>query len=109
MEWICLFFPACIAMNIRCRRIEKLKMANVREIVFKWTGWVLALNILGMGIITYILGIEGVVEEAFNSFSFFIKYILIETSFALFLPFLVEIIENYFEISVKIGESDEKK
>ena len=109
MELICLFFPACVAMGIRCRRIEKLQIVKIPELIFKWTGWVVIINLIVMGIITYIFGMDGIVSDAFNSFSFFMKYVLIAIAFSLFLPYLVEILEKYFEMSIKIGEQDEEK
>lgn len=106
MEFICLLLPACVAMSIRCRRLQKVKIFHVSELVFGWAKWVLALNILTMGIITYVLRVEGVVADAFNSFSFFLKYTLIGIAFAVVLPYVVEIMEKYVELSVEIGEKN---
>lgn len=107
MEWICLLFPACIAMNIRRRRVTKVKTADAFECIFRWAGWVIAINMLVMLVISYVLRIDGVIEEAFRSFGFFIKYIGIATVFALVLPYIVEVIEKYVEVSLKID--NEKK
>ena len=109
MEMVSLLLPACVAMNIRYKRLHRIKSVCVAELIFQWAKWVLALNLLTMGIITYVFGMDGVVGEAFSSFSFFMKYSFISVFMSLVLPYIVEIVEKYIEISIEIGERAEEK
>ena len=108
MELISLLFPACIAMNIRCKRVEKLKTVKTSELIFKWAGWVLAINLWVMVVISYVFFMDGVLSEAFRSFSFFMKYNVIAIVFALVLPYIVEVVEKNIEVSVNLGEKNEE-
>ena len=108
MEWICLLMPACVAVGIRYRRLKAMRSLGMPELIFYWAKWVLLINILVMGMITYGLKIEGIVSEAFKSFPFFIKYTAIAVCISLVLPYAIEILEKYIEVSLEIGEKNEK-
>lgn len=108
MEMIVLLLPACVAMSIRYKRLYKIKSLSIAELIFQWAKWVLALNLLTMGIITYVFRMDGIVGEAFSSFSFFMKYSFISIFVSLILPYMVEIVEKYIDLSVVIGEKNEE-
>lgn len=59
-------------------------------------------------IITYVLGISDVTADAFNSFPFFTKYVVIAAFVAMLLPFCVELVKKYFSITVETGVDGEK-
>lgn len=108
MEWICLLFPACLAVKIRCERREELSKESVVMLILRWIEWVLLINILTMVSVLVAFGFSEVLTESFHSFSFSLKYMLVSILFSIVLPYVVEIKEKYFEISVKIEGVDMK-
>lgn len=107
MEWISLLFPAFIAIKIRNRRREK-KYSKF-ECVCSYAQWVLTINVLTSCVILYVFKQTGVLSEALNSFSFALKYILLSCGLAIILPYILELIEKYMDISVEIGKIDEQE
>lgn len=107
MEWICWLFPACMAMKIRYGRKKKEVLSkNILVEIFCWAEWVLIINILCMIIITYGMRIDNVLIDAFNSFSFSMKYLILAMVLAIVLPYVVEIIEKYIGITVTIEKNE---
>ena len=105
MEWICLLFPACIALKIRYQRNKELELNDSGVMkVLRWASWVLILNVLTVGIILLAFGFSEILTEAFVSFSFSLKYILLAMFLAGVLPYIVEIKDKYFSCSVQIEE-----
>lgn len=107
MIWICTLLPACVSMKIRYKRNgNKMSSDNMLLELFRWGGWILINNLLAMFTVQYILGIEAVVEDAFNSFGFAMKYTLIALFFACIMPYILEIAEKYISVSFTIGEEE---
>lgn len=109
MELVCLFLPACISMTIQKKRNTcSTSKEEFLEILFKYGCWVLIINLLTMGIITYFLGISGVVSDAFTSFPFAVKYLLIASGMSIVITYIHEIVKKYFSISFIIGAKNEE-
>ena len=49
-----------------------------------------------------------ITADAFNSFPFFTKYVVIAAFVAMLLPFCVELVKKYFSITVETGVDGEK-
>lgn len=109
MELFCLLLPACVSMTIQYARDNNKRTNTVLSEIFRFGCWVLGINLITMVLVTYFLGITGVVAEAFNSFSFAMKYTLIAVIVAFFMTYAVEITKKYFSISFSIGAKDEEK
>lgn len=74
----------------------------------KYGIYVLADNLLTQLIITYVIGITDVTADAFRSFPFFIKYIIIAVFIAIILPFCVELVRKYLRVTVETGVDGEE-
>lgn len=108
MEIIGLFGPALVSVGIRYRR-QKGTEWNLMRFVMEWGIWTL-INVLLTDItITYILGMQDVMEEYLHSFPFFSKYVVIATVFAAVMPYLWEIVHKYISVTFTIGVDDETK
>lgn len=107
MEIIALFFPTTISMKISVNRSVE-KDTGILQVIIKYGLYVLADNLLTQLIITYVLGISDVTADAFNSFPFFTKYVVIAAFVAMLLPFCVELVKKYFSITVETGVDGEK-
>lgn len=81
MQFIALFLPGFLGVNIFAK-IEENKVGIVHYIS-SYCIFVLWTNIFTMFTITYVLGIEGVVSDALNSFSFFMIYTVMSCFFAI--------------------------
>lgn len=109
MVYFCLLLPACVSMAIQYKRNNEKKKNSVLAEIFGFGCWVLVINLITMAFITYFLGIEEIVADAFNSFSFAMKYTVIATMFAFVMTYVVEIVKKYFSISFTVGVKDEEK
>ena len=107
MEIIALFFPAMISMKISLNRMVE-KNTGILQAIIKYGLYVLADNLLTQLIITYVLGISDVTADAFNSFPFFTKYIVIASFVAMLLPFCVELVSKYIRVTIETGADGEK-
>lgn len=101
MILIGLFFPAMIAMAIRRKRNNEAKNDWFSGIL-EYGQTVLFCNLFTMIIITYVLKIDGVEITAFNSFSFFTKYVIIAIVYSALIPYLEEIIQKYFQVKFTV-------
>jgi len=109
MIWICTLLPACVSMKIRYKRNgNKPCSENVLFELFRFGSWILVDNLLTMLTLQYVLGMDSVVAEAFNSFGFASKYVIISLVFACVVPYILEICEKYISVSLSIGEEEEK-
>lgn len=110
MIWICTLLPACISMKIRYKRNGgKMFSDNILLELFCWGSWILVNNLLTMFTVQYILGVDSVVADAFNSFGFALKYMIIALFFACVLPYILEVAEKYISVSLCIGEQNQDK
>lgn len=103
MEWICWLFPACIAVIIidKRKKTGEFVQSPVREI-WSWGSWVVVINGITLFFIMYCLGQEGIMAEAFSSLPFALKYLFIASIVAIIMPYIVEIVKKYINISVEI-------
>ena len=109
MIWICLLLPACFSMKIRYKRNGNRPFTeNIFMELLSFGSWILVNNLLAMFVVEYVLGLEGVVADAMNSFGFALKYTIISLVIACVLPYVLEICEKYISISLTIGEEEEK-
>lgn len=107
MNFIALFAPALFTVTIRQKR-ENAGEQKILPTVLEYGKTVLICNLFAMLAVTYIFKIDGVMETAFTSFPFFIKYAVIELLFACILPYLEEIWKKYVHISFIIEGKDEE-
>ncbi len=80
MQFIALFFPSvlgCVYFN----KMELNKEGIVRYL-YTYIVFVLCTNIFTMFTVTYVLGVDGVVSEALESFSFFMIYTVMACFFS---------------------------
>lgn len=109
MVGMCLLLPACISMKIQIRRNgNKMLTDSILGELLRYGSWVLGINFLTMMVITYFLGIEGVREDAFGSFPFAVKYVVISVLISVVVPYILEIFKKYISVTFIVGENDEK-
>lgn len=111
MVLIAILGPACISILFRYRH---KKHDDMWKIVMEYGIYVLTIAFLTQSFITYVIGTDGVTQEALESFPFFTKYVFFSIIIALVLPFLQALIEKYIKITVEVGvydrtEEDEEK
>lgn len=104
MSFIALFLPSCISLIIRHKRNDRLKW-SVPESIIEYAILVLINILLSQCVIVYILGIGEIDISAFQSFSFFTKYLLISMALAWLTPYLEEIRRKYISISFNVESS----
>ena len=107
MNFIALFVPALFTVTIRQKR-KNAGEPKIFPTVLEYGKAVLICNLFAMLVVTYIFKIDGIMETAFASFPFFIKYVIIELLFACALPYLEEIWEKYVHISFTVEGKDEE-
>ena len=105
MEWICWLFPACISKTIIYKR-NKIKQENLCSIkeLFGWASWVVMINSITLTIIMYYLGMNEIVVDTFSSIPFAFKYLLIATGFAIVLPYILEVLTKFINVSLEIDK-----
>lgn len=109
MIGMCLLLPACISMRVQFRRNgNKMLTGSILYELFRYGGWVLGINFCAMVLTNYFLGVKGISEEAFYSFQFAIKYLVISVPLAFFAPYVLEVCKKYFSITFTVGGNDEK-
>lgn len=72
MQFIALFLPSLCG----CTVFSKMEMTieGIVRYISNYFNFVLYTNVFTMFIVTYVLGLDGVVSEALESFSFFMIY-----------------------------------
>lgn len=108
MILIGLFFPSFITLAIRHKRNTKREI-NWLYILLEYGQTVLFCNLIIIIVITYILKIDNVEISAFNSFSFFSKYVLMAVIYSAFVPYLEEMVKKIFHIEFTILEKNEEE
>lgn len=96
--------PAFISVMIR---YKQKKYTETSKMVIEYGIYSYIIALLTQMIITYILRIPDVTQEALGSFPFFTKYSIFAIAIAIVLPFLQSLIEKYIRISVEVGVYDE--
>lgn len=99
MEIIALFFPAVVSVRGKYR--ENLKNTRLTEVVCYYASAAMASNIICMLVINSIFSADGVTADALNSFSFFIKYVILACIVSWLLPIIEKYIRLYISIKVK--------
>lgn len=107
MTVIALFCPAFIAMSIKLRR-GLWKKTDIFSVIMEYGKTVLWCNLFTVSIITYILRIQQVTSVAFESFSFFSKYVIIAMCCSFFMPYMQEYIKKYIEIRFYLKDKNEE-
>lgn len=108
MRMIALFFPALISIVIRHTR-DKEQIWKMPETLIRYGMYTLWNVFLTTAIITYGLNISGVTADAFESFPFFTKYVVIAIAAAVLLPYLEEMIKKYIKVTFTVKERNEKE
>ena len=103
MDIIALFLPACITMSIRQQRGAGCEK-KLFPVLLEYGKTVLWCNLLTMGVITYVLRVSDVQSDAFKSFPFFSKYVIIAMFFAFIMPYISEVIGRYIKIRFFVKE-----
>ncbi len=108
MEIIALFLPACISVSIRHRRNKELSW-NLLPTFIEY-GILSMVNVwVSVGTVTLALRIPDVTAEAFRSFPFFSKYMVISVMAAFLVPYAEEIIRKCIGVtfSVKTAQKED--
>ena len=93
---ICLFFPTFISL----RKIIK-KNDNILNIIIKYTNLNIVINFFSFLIVWLFTNSNSVINNSIMTIPFFIKYLLISSMFALFLPNIYNFLKNNFKIKIE--------
>ena len=93
MKLIALFFPALIAFGMN-RKEEIVFEKDWFQLIFMYCMFVIAINLFVMGVITYVLGLDGLTISVFESFSFFIIYTVLSCGSSIFIGLLTKILRK---------------
>ena len=108
MQIIGLFFPALITILIRHAR-EREQIWEMSVTLIRYGIYVLCNVLITTVIITYGLNISGVTADAFESFPFFTKYVIIAIVAAILLPYVEDMVKKYIKITFTVKVRDEKE
>lgn len=106
MILLAVFGPALISVMIRKRQ---KKYSELSGLIIGYGVYALVIALITQSFIIYVLGMDNVTQEALESFSFFTKYVIFASVFAIIIPFLQLLVEKYISISVEVGVYDEAK
>lgn len=106
MALIAILGPACISVMIR---YKQKKYNDLARLVIEYGIYSLIITLLTQVMITYVLGISNVVQDALESFPFFTKYVVFAIIIAVILPVLQALIEKYIKITFEVGIYDRAK
>lgn len=106
MRIIGLFSPALISIAIRHSRNSKLTW-QMPKVLIEYGICVLVNVWVTTVIITYVLNVSGVVVDALSSFPFFTKYTVIAVVAAVFVPYIQEMVNKYFQITFLVRTKNE--
>lgn len=102
MFWVALFGPSLILMVVR-GKIEPEYYKNYFDWIIQLGVYTFLICVFTESIVTYLLHIDGICQEAFCSFSFFIKYSVIATGVALCIGFIQHIVKKVLKVSIEVG------
>jgi len=97
--------PAFISLMIR---YMQKKTIDPGKMIVEYGVYTLVITLLTQIVVTYVLGVSDVVQDAFYSFPFFIKYVIIASVIAVVLPLGQAILKKYIAVSVEVGVYDEE-
>lgn len=95
--------PAFISVLVR---YKQKKYNDLPKMVIEFGIYCMVIALLTQVLITYVLGISGVTQEALESFPFFTKYVVFASIIALVLPLMQALIKKYIDISFEVGVYD---
>lgn len=107
MRYIALFFPAILSVGISYRRNNGEKWLWF-DYVREYVGAVICNALVAGFVISYVLGLGAVNIEAFDSFPFFTKYLLIAIVLATLFPHIRDVIKANISISYEIDKKQDK-
>lgn len=102
MKMIALFFPALIALKIN----QKEKWSLKRDL-YSYCMFVVVINVVVMGVITYVLGFDGLTDSVFVSFSFFMVYTVLSCVCSAFIGAFTKVLKKKIKKTV-IRQNEEK-
>ena len=102
---IAILCPAVISVAILHIRIRELKLFHVKTLV-EYVVFLLVNVFLSTLLICILLGTD-VRIDSFMSFTFFIKYVAIATTFAVLIPYIYLIARTYIKIQLVIEDYEE--
>ena len=98
--------PSLISVMIR---YKQKKYSELCEMIIEYGIYTLTVTLFTQSLITYVLKIPGVTQDALQSFPFFTKYVVFAIVFAALLPFLQALIAKYIKVSIEVGVYNEEK
>lgn len=98
METIALFFPAGISVWIWHRRNAKTSW-SVLPTLIEYSIWAVCNVLVSVMLIVFVFRLPDITSEAFQSFSFFWKYMLVAVFTACLMPYLAEAVSKCFGVS----------
>lgn len=102
---IAILCPAVISVAILHIRIRELKLFHVKTLV-EYIVFLLVNVFFSTLLVCILLGTD-VRIDSFMSFSFFIKYVAIATTFAVLIPYVYLIARTYIKIQLVIEDYEE--
>ena len=102
---IAILCPAVISVAILHIRIRELKLFHVKTLV-EYIVFLLVNVFFSTLLVCILLGTD-VRIDSFMSFSFFIKYVAIATTFAVLIPYIYLIARTYIKIQLVIEDYEE--
>lgn len=108
MIFIALFLPALITMTIRRKRNIDCHKDWISTLL-EYGRAVLFCNLILMIVITYLFKMQGVQASAFNSFPFFIKYVIMAVVYSALIPYVEEIAAKLFHIKFTVLGREEEE
>ena len=102
---IAILCPAVISVAILHIRIRELRLFHVKTLV-EYVVFLLVNVFLSTLLVCILLGTD-VRIDSFMSFSFFIKYVAIATTFAVLIPYVYLIARTYIKIQLVIEDYEE--
>lgn len=104
MAILAILGPAFISVMIRYRQGKYEKLPKM---VIEYGIYAFIITLLTQMLITYILRIPDVTQEALESFPLFTKYSFLAIAISTIIPLLQALAEKYVKISVEVGVYDE--
>ena len=102
---IAILCPAVISVAILHIRIRELKLFHIRTLV-EYVVFLLVNVFFSTLLVCILLGTD-VRIDSFMSFTFFIKYVAIATTFAVLIPYVYLIARTYIKIQLVIEDYEE--
>ncbi len=101
METLALLFPAGISVWIWHKRNEKISWSVMPTLV-EYSIWTVCNVLVSVLTVVFVFRHRDLTSEAFMSFSFFWKYMLVAVFAAFLMPYLVEFVMKCFGVTFTI-------